>query len=99
MASGARLSKDGTVTGTGADIAILLPFPLPNRVTLWNRTSGDQLDWSLTMGNATGFKRLANGTGSFITSLGITPSASGFTIGADTDLNVSGEVLSWFAEE
>jgi hypothetical protein len=32
-----------------------------------------------------------------ITSLGITPDSRGFTIGLDTDLNVTSEQLHWIA--
>jgi hypothetical protein len=53
------------------------------------------LEWNTAMPNASGFKTLPHDTAqfAFLTSNGITPLANGFTIGADTDLNVSGELI------
>lgn len=73
----------------------------PKFVKLFNEASGDQMEWNDTMANAEGFKRVAAGTGSMVTSNGVTPlddgTTKGFRIGLDTDLNVVNEQLSWYA--
>jgi len=75
----------------------------PKYVKVFNETSGDQIEWNENMADAEGFKRITAGTGSLVTSNGITPIAAndgtemGFTIGLDTDINVSNEQVSWLA--
>jgi len=73
----------------------------PKHVTVYNETSRDSIEWNDTMADAEGFKRVAAGTGTFITSLGITPldngTTKGFRIGLDTDINVTNEQVSWVA--
>ena len=93
----------GTVVGTGAAINIECGFT-PVRVVVTNITSRDGLEWTRTMTNGHALKTVAAGTRSAITSLGITPYAgtladdsTGFTIGADTDVNVTAEVIHWTA--
>lgn len=95
----------GTVTGTGAAINIQCGFT-PKAVQVINITSRDGLDWSDSMTDGHALKTVAVGTRTAITSLGITPYAgtlagdsAGFTIGADTDVNVSAEVIHWVAWE
>ena len=83
-------------TGTAAAFVITVGFQ-PRYVRVVNETSGDQIEWFEGMAAAEGFKRLANGTGAMVTSNGITVSATGFTIGLDTDINVTSEQLSWLA--
>jgi len=67
----------------------------PRYVKVVNLTSGDQEEWfeGMTAGHA--HKRLAAGTGAPLTSLGITVSATGFTIGLDTDINKDSEQVHW----
>lgn len=97
-----RLATGSYLTdGAAAAINIDCGFT-PRYVKVFNETSGDQYEWNQTMANAEAFKRVAAGTGSFITTLGITPSTStstfrGFTIGLDLDINVTAETLSWIA--
>lgn len=73
----------------------------PKYVKVWNETSGDQIEWNDRMADAEGFKRVAAGTGSLVTTLGITPldngTTHGFRIGLDTDINVINEQTSWIA--
>jgi hypothetical protein len=115
--------KTGTVTPTVAGSNarnITLGF-VPNKVEVYNVSTGDQLTWTADMPDAYGFKRVAAGTATYITSLGITPlgddegltvaasdttvdgntttltGVRGFTIGADTDINVCGETMMWVA--
>ena len=93
----------GTVEGTGATINISCGFK-PSVVVLKNADGAARLEWDDSMPDASGMKTVAAGTYSYITTLGITPyegavgSASwGFTIGADTDVNVSAETIHWEA--
>lgn len=83
-------------TGTAAAIAITCGFQ-PKYVRVVNNTSGDEICWFEGMTDAYGVKRVAAGTQAATTSLGITPSARGFTIGLDLDINVTSEQLSWLA--
>jgi len=69
----------------------------PRYVRVLNETSGDQIEWIEGMADAEGFKRIAAGTGAIVTSNGITVSARGFTLGLDTDINVTSEQCSWIA--
>lgn len=65
----------------------------PKYVKLVN-TNGSglvQIEWFEGMTAAHGVKTAANGTRSTITSLGITVADNGFTMGLDTDLNVTSE--------
>ena len=84
-------------TGTAAAIAIDCGFE-PRYVRVVNTTSRDMVEWFEGMADASAIKTVAAGTRTKITSLGITPSAHGFTIGLDTDINVTSEQLSWLAE-
>lgn len=81
---------------TAAAFTITCGFT-PRYVKVMNQTSGDQLEWFYGMTNAHGIKRVAAGTATAITSLGITPVAGGFTVGLDTDINVINEQLRWIA--
>jgi len=73
----------------------------PKYVKVWNETSGDQIEWNDTMADAEGFKRITAGTGSLVTSLGITPlddgTTHGFRIGLDADVNAINEQISFIA--
>lgn len=84
-------------TGTAAPVAITTGFK-PRYVRVVNVTSGDEYEWWEGMAAASAFKRVAAGTATIITTLGITVSDSGFTIGLDLDINVTSEQLSWVAE-
>jgi len=95
----------GTVTGTGAAINVVLGFT-PRYVEVVNVASGGLVTakWFQGMAAASAVKQAAAGTTSVITSNGISEYAGsagveskGFTIGADTDLNVSGEAMYYIA--
>lgn len=96
--------KSGTVTGTGAAIDISLGWN-PKRVVVLNTTSAtlEQLEWITGMDDGAAIKTVAAGTRTKIASTGISAFAGdddealGFTIGADTDVNVSAEEISWIA--
>ena len=83
-------------SSTAATIAITLGYT-PRYVRVLNMTSGDMYEWIEGMADASAHKRIAAGTASIITTLGITPTANGFTIGLDADVNVINEQLSWVA--
>lgn len=69
----------------------------PRYVKVVNNTSQDQAEWFEGMADASSYKRVAAGTATAVTGLGITPSANGFTVGLDLDINVLSEQLSWIA--
>lgn len=91
MATG-RISDTGTV----AAFPIVLGFKA-RRVEVLNNTSGDSEIWVEGMAAASAMKRVAAGTNALITSHGITVTDYGFTIGLDTDINVTSEQLTWVA--
>lgn len=94
MATGAYID-----TGTVAAFDITLGFQ-PRVVIILNETGGHLLFWNETMADAEGLK-VTEDSGTvdiaMITSNGITPSSSGFTVGLDTDIVVTSEQLSWIA--
>jgi len=91
-------------TGTAAAIEIDCGFT-PRYVKVVNVTvageSGCAIEWFDGMTAAYGYKTHDAGSSeagfAVITSLGITTSEHGFTIGLDTDLNVTSEQLHWIA--
>jgi hypothetical protein len=87
-----RFFDDGTVAAT----KIVTGFK-PRHVQVVNVTSRDREEWFEGMAAASAVKQLAAGTGSLITSNGITVADDGFTIGLDTDILVTSEQISWVA--
>ena len=81
---------------TAAAFVITVGF-LPRIVIVKNVTSGDSYEWYEGMAAASAYKRVTAGDATIITTLGITVSSSGFTVGLDTDVNVINEQLSWVA--
>lgn len=100
MSAGNRAYR-GSVLGTGSALNVTVVGFRARKVKIMNVASGGlcTLEWQESMADASGFKELNHDTAqrSFITSNGITPLANGFTIGADTDLNVSGELIHFEA--
>lgn len=97
--NGASGEKDGT----GSAIPIQLNFK-PSAVTLMNIDDAGgftKLEWIAGMPAASGVKTVDSGAGvtnlSYISSNGITVGSGGFTIGTDTDVNVSAETIHWEA--
>lgn len=100
MSSGVQLSKNGAVIGTGADLDVRTVGYKPRRVRLINEDGLCIGEWNDTMTEGRGFKQVTAGTMSaFAAGEGITPLSDGFRIGADTDMNVSGEKIHWEAHE
>ncbi len=110
MASGDKYGfESGYVNGTGALINVELPF-VPRAVKLFNTEGLATLEYSYPMPPDTGVKLLqgAPPVMSVITADGIIPvekreldvvadPARGFSIGADTDVNVADEDIYWMA--
>jgi hypothetical protein len=96
-----RVHATGSVTGTGSALNVIKLGFRPRMVKIFNAAAGGlcSLEWNDAMPEAGGFKSAphADTQFSFLTTTGITPLANGFTIGADTDLNVSGEVIYYEA--
>lgn len=84
-------------TGTVAAYAFTTGFK-PRYVKVVNlAATGAQLEWFEGMADASAMKRVTAGDMTLITTLGITVSDSGFTMGLDTDVNVTSEQVSWMA--
>lgn len=90
-----RIRYTGSVIGTGSAMDVKTLGFRPRSVKVWNVASGGlcSLEWNAAMPDASGFKVKPHDTAqtAFITTGGITPLASGFTLGADTDVNVATE--------
>lgn len=99
MSSGGSRTFVGGFRGTGAIINIDTLSFKPRRVELINIDSEDSLRWQQGMVDDSGYKSIAAGTNSFVTSDGVTPRPQGFAIGAETDINVSGEEVLFTAWE
>lgn len=99
MSSGVQRTITGSATGTGASLDIDTIGFLPRSVTVWNQSGLATIHWQDTMADASGYKAITAGTHTFITTLGITPRPKGFRFGADTDLNVAGEIFHYEARE
>lgn len=97
--SGSTRTVRGSFVGTGAIKDVLEVGIRPARLELFNVTDPTEASWSDTMPDASMFKRVAAGTATFPTTGGITPLPSGFRIGADSDMNVAGEVVHFIAYE
>lgn len=91
MAVGSYISD-----ATAAAFKITTGFK-PRHVEVVNETSRDEYKWFEGMAAAEAVKRVAAGTGTLITSNGITVAEDGFTVGLDTDVNVISEQISWIA--
>lgn len=92
----------GSVVGTGASIEVQLDFQ-PRVIELYNVTGLVTAVWVEGMADASAIKRVTAGDMTVVTTLGVTPgiaaSEFGFTIGADTDINVAAELIRWVAHE
>lgn len=98
MASGSS-RRFGSVLGTAALLPVRTVGFRPREVRLVNLASGDELYWVEGMADDSGVKRVAAGTATIITSGGIIPLADGFSLGTDSDMNVSGELVRYAANE
>lgn len=93
MSSGAAKRFAGSVTGTGASLTIRgAPFK-PRSVRLVNQGGLVTGEWFDPMPEGSVAKRVTAGTMTVPTTNGVTPTSDGFTLGADADLNVDGELI------
>jgi len=85
-------------TGTAAAFDITTGFkPLYVKVVNLNASGDVTTEWYHGMAAASAVLRGIDGAQSLITTLGTTQNAAGFTVGLQTDLNVTSEQLSWMA--
>jgi hypothetical protein len=95
----------GTVTGTGSAINVQLGWkPDWVRAINYGDTAPTIMEWTSAMTDGHGIKTVTAGTTTKLSSNGITPyegteggDSPGFTIGADADLNASGEAIVYIA--
>lgn len=103
MASGGNRVVVGAFPGTGAQLDIKKVGFRPKKVELHNVTGNCSAVWTESMADASMQKTVDSGSGttdmSFPTTLGVTPLADGFRLGADTDLNVAAEIVHFVATE
>jgi hypothetical protein len=93
------MAASGSAVGTGANLDVKSVGFRPRKVQLWNVASGDRMTWVESMPSGYGFKEVAAGAGSYVTTGGISPLVDGFRLGTDSDMNVNGESLIWHAEQ
>lgn len=99
MGSGVKRMVTGQLIGTGSALNVRTVTFRPSKVELYNEDGVAKAVWTNTMADAAMMKQVTAGTISVVTSGGITPLSDGFTLGADTDMNVSGEKVHWVATE
>ncbi len=83
-------------TGTVAAYTFTCGFK-PRYVKVVNLTDKNLMEWYEGMADASQLHEVANGTKTLVTSNGITVSATGFTLGLDTEVNVQSKQVSWIA--
>lgn len=100
MASGGSRCVTGAFVGTGAALDVPVGFR-PRAVEIINTDGACRADWTAEMPDAAMAKVVDSGAGatdlSYVTSNGVTPADDGFSLGADTDINVSGETCYYKA--
>jgi hypothetical protein len=101
MSSGVNKVIVGSFYGSGATKEVRTVGFRPKLVRLVNVASGGlvRFEWFQGMADDTAIKTAAIGDISVLTSLGITPLSDGFQVGADTDMNVDGELIRFEAVE
>lgn len=99
MASGGTRQVTGSFKGTGAALDITSVGFRPKTVDLYNVAGTTIGHWTDMMADGEMLKQITAGTMSKVTTNGVTPLANGFRVGADADMNVSGELVHWVARE
>lgn len=100
MSSGVSRTKAGAVNGTGANLDVRTVGFRPSKVELYNESGLAKADWSSSMADGLAMKQVTAGTISMTSAGdGVTPLADGFRLGADSDLNVTDELVHWVAHE
>jgi len=82
--------------GTAAAFNITTGFK-PRYVKVVNEDGDCYYEWFEGMADAEAMKMLTGGIYAKMTTHGITPLSYGFTVGLDTDINVTSQQLSWIA--
>lgn len=98
MASGGSLPspQTGAYNGTGVAQTIGSVGFQPKYVKFLNKTTGAAAEWSDTMTDAHAVTH-DSGTDASLTSQGVTPTDTGFSIGTNAVINNSGDEIHWIA--
>ena len=80
-------------TGTVAARVFTVGFK-PRYIHVFNETDRIEEEWFEGMADSEGLIRIADGTGTLVTSNGLIPSASGFTLGLDTTVYITSKQYS-----
>lgn len=101
MSSPAAEIVTGSFIGTGSALNIKTLNSKVKALWLHNQSSADSAFWQKSMADASMMKRVAAGTQTYVSSNGVTPyqaaDGAGFTLGADSDMNVAGEIVHYMA--
>lgn len=99
MASGGSRKMTGSFVGTGADLEVRTVGFRPKHVQIINIGGLCTAEWVAGMADDSMVLRVTAGTMTVPTTNGITPLSDGFAVGANADLNVSGELCRWVATD
>jgi hypothetical protein len=99
MSSGVNRIVTGAVYGTGALLEVRSVGFRPKAVALKNVDGICTAEWQNTMPDDSMVKIITAGTMTYDVADGVIPLSDGFSIGADTDVNVDGELVHWAAYE
>lgn len=99
MGSGVNRMMAGSVTLPGTAYDVRTVGFRPRKVELLNADGECLCHWQSSMPDASMVKTIAAGTTTYDVADGVTPLSNGFTIGADSDMNVDGEKVHWAAWE
>lgn len=98
MSSSAAKTAQGSFVGTGVQLDVRKLGFRPRSVRIYNQGGLASAVWIEGMADGTGLKTVTAGTMSAMTT-GITPLSDGFRLGADGDMNVSGELCFYEATD
>jgi len=89
--------KTGSFTGTGVALSVNVGFK-PGVVILYNITDTGMMIWTADMPDAYSHRTTgSDGVETYTTSLGITPTGNGFSLGADTEMNGLSDTIHYIA--
>ena len=88
--------KTGQITGTGAALFVETDFA-PQYICVINKTQSAQFTFIHGMADASASKQASAADTAYITTNGITPGTTGFTLGTDTALNTASDEIHWYA--
>ncbi len=101
MGSGTQRQVVGAVIGTGALLNVKTIGFRPSAVQLLNVAGLVKAEWTKGMADDSCLKQINHDTAQLVavSSDGVIPLSNGFSIGADTDINVDGEKIHYVAQE